>query len=309
MNARTRFGIALAGFIGAGAVYAAGWRSASVATAAASTDEHASHDAATSQPTLSAAQQATGIPAGAGGVAARLASSPRHGEWVKIPFGGADTIMAWVVYPERRENAPVVVAIHENTGLTTWARGVADQLAADGFIGIAPDLLSIVRGSATSDTLPADQGRALIARVTPEQRAAMITAVGRFGMSLPSARRMFGVVGFCWGGGASFEQAVASPEGLRAAVVYYGSAPSAQRMRSITAPVLGLYGGSDQRINAGIPRADSAMKALGKRYEYQIFDGAGHGFLRGQESSEANSAAARRAWPRTIAFFRQNFGS
>ena len=312
MNARTRFGIALAGFIGAGAVYAAGWRSANVATAASSTDEHASHEAATSQPTLSAVQQVkqiAGIPAGAGGVAARLASSPRHGEWVKIPFGGADTIMAWVVYPERRENAPVVVAIHENTGLTTWARGVADQLAADGFIGIAPDLLSIVRGSATSDTLPADQGRALIARVTPEQRAAMIAAVGRFGISLPSARRMFGVVGFCWGGGASFEQAVANPEGLRAAVVYYGSAPSAERMRSITAPVLGLYGGNDQRINAGIPGADSAMKALGKRYEYEIFDGAGHGFLRGQESSEANASAARRAWPRTIAFLRQNFGS
>jgi carboxymethylenebutenolidase len=309
MNARTRVGIALAGLSGAVMVFAAGWRSAAVAAASASTDEHAGHDAAAVEVTAAAVQQAAGIPAGAGGVAARLAASARHGEWVKIPFTGADTIMAWVVYPERRENAPVVVAVHENTGLTTWARGVADQLAADGFIGIAPDLISVVRGRATSDTLPADQGRALIGRVTPEQRAAMIAAVGRFGMSLPSARRVFGVVGFCWGGGAAFEQAVANPEGLRAAVVYYGSAPAAERMRSITAPVLGLYGGNDQRINAGIPAADSAMKALGKRYEYEIFDGAGHGFLRGQDGNEANAAAARRAWPRTVAFLRQHLES
>jgi carboxymethylenebutenolidase len=214
--------------------------------------------------------------------------------------------MAWLAYPERRENAPVVVAIHENTGLTTWARGVADQLAADGFIGIAPDLLSIVRGQATSDTIPADQGRSLIGRVTPEQRTAMIAAVARYAMNLPAARRAFGVVGFCWGGAASFEQAVANHEGLQAAVVYYGSAPAPDRMRSIGAPVLGLYGGSDQRINAGIPRADSAMRALGKRYEHAIYDGAGHGFLRAQESNGANARAAAQAWPRTVAFLRQH---
>lgn len=252
--------------------------------------------------------QTAGIPAGAGTVAARLASSPRHGEWVKIPMTGADTVMAWVVFPERRENAPVVIAIHENTGLTTWARGVADQLAADGFIGIAPDLLSIARGAATPDTLPADQGRALIGRVTAEQRSAMIAAVARHGMSLPAARRRFAVIGFCWGGAASFEQAVANHEGLGATVVYYGSAPSAERMRTISVPVLGLYGGNDQRINAGIPAADSAMKALGKRYEHHIFDGAGHGFLRGQDGNEANARASRAAWPLTVAFLRQNLG-
>jgi carboxymethylenebutenolidase len=136
----------------------------------------------------------------------------------------------------------------------------------------------------------------------------MIAAVARYGMNLPAARRRFAVVGFCWGGAASFDQATANHEGLGAAVVYYGSAPAAARMGSITAPVLGLYGGSDQRINAGIPAADSAMRALGKRYEYEIYDGAGHGFLRGQDGNEANASAARQAWPRTIAFLRQHVG-
>jgi carboxymethylenebutenolidase len=119
---------------------------------------------------------------------------------------------------------------------------------------------------------------------------------------------VFGVVGFCWGGSASFEQAVMNHTGLRATVVYYGSAPAADRMRSIGVPVLGLYGGSDQRINAGIPRADSSMKSHGKQYEFAIFDGAGHGFLRAQEN-EPNARAAAQAWPRTVRFLRDNLGT
>jgi carboxymethylenebutenolidase len=256
--------------------------------------------------TADAAQtQAAGIPAGAGTVASRLAQSPRHGTWEKIPMG-SDTIMAWVVYPERAERAPVVIAIHENTGLTTWARGVADQLAADGFIGIAPDLLSIDRGSATSDTLSGDEGRALIGRVTPDRMNAMVDAVAKFGMALPAALPVYGIVGFCWGGAASFNHAVHNPPSLKGSVVYYGNAPSPDRLAAIRVPVLGLYGGNDARINATIPATDSAMKALGKSYAYQIFDGAGHGFLRGQDNNAPNAEASRQAWPRPIAFFREH---
>ena len=114
---------------------------------------------------------ATGVPAGALDVAARITSSTRHAEWVKIPTapGSRDSIAAWVVYPERRDNAPVVVVIHEIFGLSGWVRGVADQAAADGYIAIAPDLLSLERGGATFDSLAWNDARALIAKVTPDR--------------------------------------------------------------------------------------------------------------------------------------------
>jgi carboxymethylenebutenolidase len=111
------------------------------------------------------------------------------------------------------------------------------------------------------------------------------------------------VIGFCWGGGRSFLHATHAPT-LAASVVYYGSPPNADQLAAIRAPVLGLYGGADARINATIPATDSAMKRLGKSYEYHIFDGAGHGFLRGQENSEANAKAAQAAWPMTVAFLK-----
>ena len=95
---------------------------------------------------------------------------------------------------------------------------------------------------------------------------------------------------------------------LGASVVYYGSPPTAEEMAAIKAPVLGLYGGSDARINATIPATDSTMKRLGKSYEYHIFEGAGHGFLRGQDGNEPNTAASKAAWPKTIAFLRSKLG-
>lgn len=279
---------------------------ATTGAAPAQVDEHAGHDMGT--PAAGAGmQQVRGIPAGATDAAARLSASPRHGEWVSIKLGEADSVMAWVVYPERRDRAPVVIAIHENTGLNTWTRGVADQLAADGFIGIAPDLTTMFRtDDLKSDPAP-DAGRAAIGRVTPEMANRVLDAVARYGMSLPAARPRYGIMGFCWGGARSFSHATHAP-GLGASVVYYGSPPSAEAMGAIRAPVLGLYGGNDARINATIPAADSTMKALGKSYVHHTFEGAGHGFLRGQSNSLANADASRQAWPLTIAFFRANLG-
>ena len=288
----------------AGIGFAAGRTTPAIASTPA--DEHAGHDMSVMAPARDL-QQAGGLPAGATGAAARLASSPRHAEWVAIKVNATDSVMAWVVYPERATKAPVVIAIHENTGINTWTRNVADQLAADGFIGIAPDLTTMFRtGDLKADPAP-DAGRAAIGNVTPEMGNAIIDAVAKYGMALPAALPRYGIVGFCWGGARSFSHATHAP-GLSASVVYYGSPPTPEAMANIKAPVLGLYGGSDARINATIPGADSAMKRLGKSYEYQIFDGAGHGFLRGQENSEANAAAAKAAWPRTVAFFKAKLG-
>jgi carboxymethylenebutenolidase len=253
---------------------------------------------------MSQGQQGTAIPASGATAADRLAKSPRHAEWVAIKVGAADSVMAWVVYPERRDKAPVVIAIHENTGINSWTRAVADQLAADGFIGIAPDLTTMFRTGDLKADPDRDAGRAAIGRVTVEMGNQIIDAVAKYGMALPAAQPKYGIIGFCWGGGRSFNHATHAPT-LGASVVFYGSPPNAEQMAAIKAPVLGLYGGNDARINATIPATDSTMKRLGKSYEYHIFDGAGHGFLRGQDGNEANTAASVQAWPKTIAFLRE----
>ncbi|MBM3906912.1 MAG: dienelactone hydrolase family protein [Gemmatimonadetes bacterium] len=255
----------------------------------------------------STSQGTPGIPAGASDAAARLGASPRHGEWVKVAWesGSADSLMAWVVYPEVKQKAPVVVVVHEIFGLSTWVRGVADQLAADGFIAIAPDLLSRVRGGPSSDELRSDSATKLIRGVNVAEMNRGVAAVAGYGMSLPAAAKKYGVVGYCWGGSASFNHAVFNNKGLGAAVVYYGTSAPRDSMPRIQAPVLGLYGGNDARVNATIGWADSTMKALNKSFTYSIFDGAGHGFLRAQDQP-ANLEAAKKAWPQTLAFFRQH---
>ncbi len=281
------------------------------AASAANVDPHTGHvtemsGAAIADP-MSTSQGTAGIPAGAADAAARLAVSTRHGEWVKVAWtsGAADSLMAWVVYPETRQKAPVVVVIHEIFGLSTWVRGVADQLAADGFIAIAPDLLSRVRGGPSSDELRSDSATKLIRSVNVTEMNLGVAAVANYGMSLPAAHRKYGVVGYCWGGSASFNHAVFNNKGLSAAVVYYGTSAPRDSMPRIQTPVLGLYGGNDARVHATIGWADTTMKSLNKSYTYSIFDGAGHGFLRAQDQP-LNLEAAKKAWPQTIAFLRQH---
>jgi carboxymethylenebutenolidase len=285
------------------AIAAAGGYLVSQSTTPATPDEHAGHGDHAPVGLVAPRTQSVAIPASGVTAAQRIAASPRHGEWVAIKVGASDSVMAWVVYPERSQKAPVVIAIHENTGLNVWTRSVADQLAAEGFIGIAPDLTTMGKSGSLTEETPGDVGRQLIQRVTPEFANAALDAVAKYGMGLPAALPKYGVIGFCWGGARSFSHATHAP-GLGASVVFYGSPPNADLMANIKAPVLGLYGGSDARINATIPATDSAMKRLGKSYEFVIFDGAGHGFLRGQENSEANARAAQEAWPRTVAFLK-----
>ncbi|HKG91769.1 MAG TPA: dienelactone hydrolase family protein [Gemmatimonadaceae bacterium] len=255
------------------------------------------------------------LPAGAADAAQRLTSSPRHGEWVTVPGptgAPGDSVRAWLVYPERRTNAPVVVVIHEIFGLTPWIRAVADQLAADGFIAIAPDLLTgRVPTNATNlpDSATEAAARAAIGGLNRDVVQQQLDATARYAMALPAASKTYGVVGFCWGGGTSFAHAVHAPS-LGAAVVYYGPTPPAAQLSSVRAPVLGLYGENDQRVNATIPAADSTLSAMGRTYVKHIYTGAGHGFLRQQTGANgANMEATRQAWPETVRFFRQYLGS
>lgn len=274
-------------------------------------DIHADHVMVSTTPATGAMPPSDpSLPASSTDVAARLARSPRHGEYVMVRTGPSDSVHAWVVYPERATRAPVVVVVHEIYGLSTWIRGVADQLAAEGYIAIAPDLLT---GKATpaagSDTLTQDAATAATRTLDVGTVQRQLAAVGAYGMALPAALPSYGVVGFCWGGGTSFAHAVANPRGLAASVVYYGVSPSIASLSSVHVPVLGLYAGDDARVDMTVPPADSAMRAMGRSFEPHVFPGAGHGFLRQQDGrGGANMAAARQAWPLTIAFLRAHLG-
>jgi carboxymethylenebutenolidase len=277
------------------------------AQAAMDHSAHAAYEA--SAPSVLRLQDDPTLPAGSATVAARLAASPRHGEYMMVPRapGSADSIRAWVVFPERRDRAPVVIVVHEIFGVSTWIRGVADQLAAEGFIAVAPDLLSGKYSlPSPADTLPQAQATAIVRALNADSVQRDIGRVAEFAMALPSAQRRFGVVGFCWGGSTSFNSAVTAHPQLRGAVVYYGTSPTLASLTSVRAPVLGLYGADDARVNATVAPADSVMRGLNKSFEFTLFPGAGHGFLRQQDGREgANLAATRAAWPRTVAFFRR----
>ncbi|HEY6307527.1 MAG TPA: dienelactone hydrolase family protein [Candidatus Angelobacter sp.] len=218
-----------------------------------------------------------------------LEKSPRHQEWVDVKHDNR-VVHAFVVYPEVKGKAPVVLVIHEIFGLSDWARSVADQLAAHGYIAIAPDLLSGFGpnggGSgafaSTQDTVKAVSG------LDPDVVTADLNAVADYAKKIPASNGKIAVSGFCWGGTQSFRFA-ANRKDLSAAFVFYGTGP--QDVTSITAPVYGFYAGADARVDATIPASTEAMKTAGKKYDPVTYDGAGHGFMRAGEdpANDANS--------------------
>ena len=158
-----------------------------------------------------------GLPASAVFAAGRLQASPRHAEWVKLAWepGSSDSLMAWIVYPATSNaKTPVVVVIHEIFGLSTWVRNVADQVAADGFIAIAPDLISRVRGGPSTMELSGDSARKLIGNVGAAERNRGSAAVANYAMALPSAAPHYAVIGYCWGGSTTWGAAVANGRGF-----------------------------------------------------------------------------------------------
>jgi carboxymethylenebutenolidase len=239
---------------------------------------------------------------------AALDHSPRHGEWADVKLADGHKLRTWVVYPERKGKAPVVILIHEIFGLTDWARSVADQLAAEGFIAVAPDLISGKGpgGGGTDAVASRDDVVKLVRELTPDVVRGQLDAVRAWALALPSASAKSATIGFCWGGGQSFQYAT-SQAGLSAAVVYYGVSPDAEALAHLHAPVLGLYGGDDERVGATIAPAQAVLKKTGGSYEPHSFEGAGHGFLRQQgDRAGANLRAAQQAWPATIAFLRKH---
>jgi carboxymethylenebutenolidase len=235
-----------------------------------------------------------------------LDKSPRHQEWVAVKHGDR-TVNAFISYPEVKDKAPAVLVIHEIFGLSDWARTVADQLAAAGYIAIAPDLLSGFgpNGGGTSAFEHQSDVTAAVQKLDPDVVTADLNAVADYATKLPSANGKLAVSGFCWGGGQSFRFAT-NRKDLSAAFVFYGTAP--QEIASITAPVYGFYAGNDPRVSATIPTTIEIMKAAGKKYDPVTYDGAGHGFMRaGMDPGNTNAAnvtAHDQAWQRWLALLK-----
>ena len=245
------------------------------------------------------------VAAGAAGACSSSAGSatPRdavttHGEWVSIRRG-ADSIRAYVAYPERKTKAPAVIVIHEIFGLTAWEPTVADRLARNGYVAIVPDLLSSKFGITPADP---DSGRKLVAQLEPDRITGDLDAVYAYVNGLPAVEQgRVGTIGFCWGGGQSFRYATNNPK-LRAAVVCYGPAPDSAALARIQAPVLGVYGENDARINAALPDAQRQMTGMGKAFTPGTYPGTGHGFLKpGRQGSDGPEV--EKAWADIIGFY------
>ena len=241
-----------------------------------------------------------GVAVGAASVLAlgawRSARPDIHAEYVKYASAG-DSVRAYLAFPERRDPAPGIIVIHENTGLSQFARNTAEQLAKDGFVALAPDLLSR-RGGTPEST---DSGRTLIRSLNPDTVTLDLDGAAAYLKGVKAVRGdRIGVIGFCWGGGQSFRYATNNPD-LGAFVVCYGPGPAAADLARIRARGLGVYGERDARINAGLPALDSALKAAGKAYEYAIYPRVGHGFFRSRD----DAAVADSAWGVVVRFLRR----
>ena len=223
--------------------------------------------------------------------ATRVAKSPRHLEWVTLEHDGRK-VGAYVGYPEVKDKATTVLVIHEIFGHSDWVKALVDDLAAAGYIAIAPDLLwgTGAKGGGTSE-LTSQEISQKINQLPADQKTADLTAAVDYITKQPGSNGKVVVAGFCWGGGESFRFAT-NNKAIKAALVFYGSAQTApEAIARITAPVYGFYAENDMRINGGIPAATEAMKAAGKTYEPVIYTGAGHGFMRaGDDLPPADTA-------------------
>ncbi len=223
-----------------------------------------------------------------------------HAEYVKY-LSGKDSITAYLAYPERSDRAPAVIVIHEIFGVSDFVRQTTEQLAKDGFVAIAPDLLSRTGGTPAAG----DSARRMIVALPPDQVTADLDGARAYLNGLRAVRSgAIGVIGFCWGGGQSFRYATNTPA-LKAFVVCYGPSPNAADMPKIRAKGLGVYAENDARINAGLNDAAAAMRAAGKDYPYAIYPGVGHGFFRTREKPDVTDSA----WTNVIRFFREQLKS
>jgi carboxymethylenebutenolidase len=253
--------------------------------------------------------QLAGSAAAAAAIVPLLAASPARASVVAgddprlttttATFG--DGIKGYLVRPAAISAAlPSVIVIHENRGLNEHIRDVARRMALEGFVTLAPDFLSPLGGTPSNE----DEARTMIGKLDTDLTVAAVAAALDWLESQTFTQKATGAMGFCWGGGLVNSFATKSA-GLKAGVAYYGMQPPADAVPNIQAAMLLHYGALDDRIDAGIPAYEAALKANNKTYEIHVYDGANHAFNNDTSEARYNKAAADLAWSRTVAWFKK----
>jgi len=221
-------------------------------------------------------------------------------EFITFP-GEKGDVKAFLARPAAANKYPAVIVIHENRGLQPHILDVNRRMAKEGFLSLAPDALSPLGGTPVDD---ADKARTMIGELNPEQTIKNFVAAVKYLETHPLSTGKVGCTGFCWGGAMTNQVAVNAPT-LDAAVPYYGRQPSADQVVLIKAPIMAHYAGNDEGINAGIPAFEEALKKANIEYKIFLYEGASHAFNNDSNPERYNEQAAKLAWERTIAFFKE----
>lgn len=233
----------------------------------------------------------------------QLSNSPRHHEWIQLDCGDRE-LNCFVAYPETSEKSKVILAIHDNFGLTDWVRSFADQLAAKGYIVVTPDLLSDFNENikSTIDFDTRDQAKRGIYALTDEQVANDLKTALAYAENIPSGNGQTVVTGFGWGGAQTFRMATYNDE-MEAAIVFYGSTPKKEKIPQVSVPVYAFYAGEDLRITTQIPETEDWMKEAGHTYDYVVYPGATHAYMKRGDApkcSKQNKDAYKESWNRLV---------
>ncbi len=220
-------------------------------------------------------------------------------EYIHYP-GETGEVRAYSARLKDEAKKPGVIVIHENRGLNPHTEDVARRLALEGFLALAPDALSPLGGSPKD----ADEARSLIGKLDRQANIKNYVAAVQYLKTHPQTTGKVGCIGFCWGGGVTNQVAVHSPD-LAAAVPFYGAQPAPEEVPKIKAAMLIHYAENDERINAGIPAFEEALKKASIDYKIYSYEGTAHAFFNDTNPSRYHPEAAKLAWERTIAFLKE----
>ena len=218
--------------------------------------------------------------------------------------GETGEVRAYFARPKGDAKLPGVVVIHENRGLNAHIEDVTRRIALEGFLALAPDALSPLGGTPEDS----EKAPAMLGQLDKDKTKKDFVAAVKYLKTRPLSSGKVGVVGFCWGGAMSNQVAVYSPE-LVAAIPYYGAAPAPEDVPKIKASLLLHFAGIDERINAGIPAFEAALKAASVNYKIYVYEGAQHAFNNDMAPARYNKDVAQLAWQRTIAFLKEKLKS
>lgn len=218
----------------------------------------------------------------------------------KVHFQGATgDVTGYLARPKLVDKAPAVIVIHENRGLNAYVEDVARRLATEGFVALAPDLLSPLGGTPDDP----DKARDLIGQLDADKTVNNLVAAMSYLMAYRYSSGKVGVVGFCWGGGMVNRLALKASD-LKAGVAFYGPTPDPALVETIKAPLMLHYAGLDTRINAAVPAYDAALTKAGVEHQLFMYDGVNHAFHNDTSAERYNKEAADLAWTRSVAFLK-----